>query len=135
MNTLFTILAILALVGSVLITLIVLLQNSKGGGLASNFAAGNQTFGVRQTTDILEKITWGLAIFVLVVSVAASFTYEKKEVATNLSSLVKVDDDAAKDEDIQSDEAQIEEFSEQDFQVDAIGLGDALEASSEESAE
>ena len=76
MNTLFIILAVLALVGSVLITLIVLLQNSKGGGLASNFTAGNQTFGVRQTTDILEKITWGLAIFILVVSIIASFTYK-----------------------------------------------------------
>ena len=76
MSALFTILAVLALVGSVLITLIVLLQNSKGGGLASNFTAGNQTFGVRQTTDILEKITWGLAIFILVVSIAASFSYK-----------------------------------------------------------
>jgi preprotein translocase subunit SecG len=75
MSALFTILAVLALVGSVLITLIVLLQNSKGGGLASNFTAGNQTFGVRQTTDILEKITWGLAIFILVVSIVASFSY------------------------------------------------------------
>jgi preprotein translocase subunit SecG len=79
MSTLFTILAVLALVGSVLITLIVLLQNSKGGGLASNFTAGNQTFGVRQTTDILEKITWGLAIFILVISIAASFSYTKQE--------------------------------------------------------
>ena len=76
MSALFTILAVLALVGSVLITLIVLLQNSKGGGLASNFTAGNQTFGVRQTTDILEKITWGLAIFILVVSIVASFSYK-----------------------------------------------------------
>ena len=75
MSALFTILAVLALVGSVLITLIVLLQNSKGGGLASNFTAGNQTFGVRQTTDLLEKITWGLAIFILVVSIVASFSY------------------------------------------------------------
>ena len=78
MSALFTILAVLALVGSVLITLIVLLQNGKGGGLASNFTAGNQTFGVRQTTDLLEKITWGLAIFILVVSIAASFSYGKK---------------------------------------------------------
>lgn len=83
-TTLFIILAILALVGSVLITLIVLLQNSKGGGLASNFTAGNQTFGVRQTTDILEKITWGLAIFILVVSIVASFSYNKD---TRLSEL------------------------------------------------
>ena len=73
MNALFTILTVLVLVASVLITLIVLLQNGKGGGLASNFVAGNQTFGVRQTADILEKITWGLAAFVLVVSIASTF--------------------------------------------------------------
>ena len=42
-------------IASVLLTIAVLLQNSKGGGLASNFAAGNQTFGVRQAADILEK--------------------------------------------------------------------------------
>ena len=74
MNALFTILAVLVLIASVLMTLIVLLQNGKGGGLASNFAAGNQTFGVRQTTDILEKITWGLVAFIFVVSVATSFS-------------------------------------------------------------
>ena len=76
MNVLFTILTVLVLLASGLLTLIVLLQNGKGGGLASNFVAGNQTFGVRQTTDILEKITWGLAIFILVVSIIASFTYK-----------------------------------------------------------
>ena len=64
MNVLFTILTVLVLLASGLLTLIVLLQNGKGGGLASNFVAGNQTFGVRQTADILEKITWGLVAFV-----------------------------------------------------------------------
>ena len=74
MNALFTVLTVLVLIASVLITLIVLLQNGKGGGLASNFVAGNQTFGVRQTTDILEKITWGLVAFIFVVSIVSSFT-------------------------------------------------------------
>ena len=78
MNTLFTIFAVLALIGSVLITLIVLLQNGKGGGLASNFTAGNQTFGVRQTTDILEKITWGLVAFIFIVSIATTFSLGNK---------------------------------------------------------
>ena len=77
MNVIFTILTILVLVASALITLVVLLQNGKGGGLASNFVAGNQTFGVRQTADILEKITWGLAAFVLVVAIVTSFTLNK----------------------------------------------------------
>ena len=74
MNALFTILTVLVLIASILITLIVLLQNGKGGGLASNFTAGNQTFGVRQTTDILEKITWGLVAFIFIVSIATSFS-------------------------------------------------------------
>ena len=73
MNVLFTVLTVLVLLASVLITLIVLLQNGKGGGLASNFTAGNQTFGVRQTADILEKITWGLVIFIFVVSIVTVF--------------------------------------------------------------
>ena len=74
MIVLFTILTVLVLLASVLVTLIVLLQNGKGGGLASNFAAGNQAFGVRQTADILEKITWGLVIFIFVFSIATSFS-------------------------------------------------------------
>ena len=78
MNVLFTVLTVLVLLASVLITLIVLLQNGKGGGLASNFVAGNQTFGVRQTADILEKITWGLVGFIFLVSVVTSFTMSSK---------------------------------------------------------
>ena len=42
--------------------------------MASNFVAGNQAFGVRQTADILEKVTWILVTFILVVSVVSSFT-------------------------------------------------------------
>ena len=74
MNALFTILTVLILIAAILLVIVVLLQNGKGDGLASNFVAGNQTFGVRQTTDILEKVTWGLVAFVLVVSVITSFT-------------------------------------------------------------
>ncbi|MCQ2186041.1 MAG: preprotein translocase subunit SecG [Bacteroidales bacterium] len=74
MNAIFTVLAILVILAAVLLTAVVLLQNGKGGGLASNFVAGNATFGVRQTADILEKITWGLAAFILLLSVVSNFT-------------------------------------------------------------
>lgn len=74
MNTLFTVIAVLVIIASILLTVVVLLQNGKGGGLASNFVAGNQTFGVRQTADLLEKITWGLAVFILVLSIVTNFT-------------------------------------------------------------
>ena len=74
MNALFTILTVLVVLAAILLILVVLLQNGKGQGMASNFVAGNQTFGVRQTADILEKITWGLVAFIIVISVVASFT-------------------------------------------------------------
>lgn len=67
-------LSIIIVIASILLTIVVLLQNSKGGGLAANFASGNQTFGVRQTADLLEKVTWGLVAFILVVSIVTSFT-------------------------------------------------------------
>lgn len=45
---------------------IVLIQNSKGGGLAAGFASSNQIAGVQRTTDFLEKGTWILAVSLLV---------------------------------------------------------------------
>ena len=74
MNALFTILTILIVLAAVLLVVVVLLQNGKGEGLASNFIAGNQTFGVRQTADILEKVSWGLVAFIVVLSIVTSFT-------------------------------------------------------------
>ncbi|MDR0296231.1 MAG: preprotein translocase subunit SecG, partial [Prevotellaceae bacterium] len=64
--------AVLIIIACILLTLVVLVQNSKGGGLAANFAAGNQAFGVRQTADFLEKATWTLAISVLVLCLAGT---------------------------------------------------------------
>ena len=58
----YPVLIILAIIVSILLVFVVLIQNSKGGGLAANFAAGNQVFGVRQTADTLEKATWYLSI-------------------------------------------------------------------------
>ncbi|MDR0757578.1 MAG: preprotein translocase subunit SecG [Tannerella sp.] len=54
-------LSILILIASIFLILIVLIQNSKGGGLASGFSSSNQIMGVRKTTDFLEKATWTLA--------------------------------------------------------------------------
>lgn len=63
---------ILILIVSVLLGLIVLVQNSKGGGLVSNFGSANQMMGVRQTTDFLEKATWVLAGALMVLSIIAT---------------------------------------------------------------
>ncbi|MDR1225557.1 MAG: preprotein translocase subunit SecG [Prevotellaceae bacterium] len=63
----------LILVASILLILVVLVQNSKGGGLAANFAGNTQTMGVRRTADFLEKSTWFLACTVLALCLVATF--------------------------------------------------------------
>jgi len=51
---------------------IVLIQESKGGGLASSFSSSNQIMGVRKTTDFLEKATWILAVAMVVLSIVSA---------------------------------------------------------------
>ncbi|TDO03324.1 preprotein translocase subunit SecG [Sunxiuqinia elliptica] len=68
----YTLITVLIFITCVLLILIVLVQNSKGGGLASNFQSSNQIMGVRKTTDFLEKATWVLAAALLFFSVLGS---------------------------------------------------------------
>jgi preprotein translocase subunit SecG len=74
---LYIILSVFILMVSALIILVVLVQNSKGGGLASNFSSSNQYMGVRKTADFLEKATWTLAVVLLVLSLASIFVIPK----------------------------------------------------------
>ena len=69
---------ILIVLASVLMCGIVLIQNSKGGGLAAGFASSNQIMGVRKTTDFLEKATWSLAALMVVISVIAAYALPKE---------------------------------------------------------
>lgn len=59
---------------SVLLILVVLIQNSKGGGLSSQFGgnSSNQFMGVQKTNDLLEKATWTLAIFVVALTMLSN---------------------------------------------------------------
>ena len=70
----YTLVVILILIVSVLLGLIVLVQNSKGGGLVSNFGGANQMMGVRQTTDFLEKATWTIGGILVVLCLISSIT-------------------------------------------------------------
>ena len=56
----FYFLSVLILLASIGLVLLVIVQKSKGGGLASPFASTNNIMGVRKTTDVLEKATWWL---------------------------------------------------------------------------
>ncbi len=74
MYTLFIVLIVLA---SLLMIFIVLIQESKGGGLASNFSSTNSIMGVRKTTNFVEKATWGLAAAMVVFSIVCAYTAPK----------------------------------------------------------
>lgn len=69
------ILAILIAIASVLLVLIVLMQNPKGGGLSTDFGAAGQIGGVKKTTDFIEKATWSLAGFIAVTSIVMTLMY------------------------------------------------------------
>ncbi len=67
---------VLIILVCIFLGLIILVQNPKGGGLSSEFGNANQIGGVRKTADFLEKSTWGLAIALVVLSLAAAATQE-----------------------------------------------------------
>lgn len=81
----YTLFVILIVIAAVLMIGIVLIQESKGGGLASNFSSYNQIGGVRKTTDFIEKTTWGLAVAMVVISIACA--YVAPQAATDSSVL------------------------------------------------
>ncbi|WP_462250006.1 preprotein translocase subunit SecG [Ekhidna sp.] len=65
----------LIVIVAVLLILVVLAQNPKGGGLSSQFGGSgtSQLMGVKKTGDLLEKLTWGFAIALLLLSVSTNF--------------------------------------------------------------
>ena len=83
----YVLLTILIVIASVLLTLLVLVQNSKGGGLAAGFSSSNQIMGVRKTTDFLEKATWGLVIFIVVLSIATVGVHSNEPTTKNESEI------------------------------------------------
>ncbi|MDR0427781.1 MAG: preprotein translocase subunit SecG [Dysgonamonadaceae bacterium] len=81
----YTFVSILAVITSILLVLIVIVQNSKGGGLAAGFASSNQVMGVRKTTDFLEKATWWLAGMLVALAILATiFLPRKKEIQDSI---------------------------------------------------
>ncbi len=70
----YTLFIILTIVACILLVFIVLIQNPKGGGLASGFAGSNNLMGVQRTGDILEKGTWILVVAIMVFSLLINVT-------------------------------------------------------------
>lgn len=79
MSLLFLILIILS---CLLLGLVVLIQNPKGGGLSGNIAGfSNQFMGVKQTTDVLEKGTWLMAGIVVLLCLLSPLLIQDNEKA------------------------------------------------------
>lgn len=66
MDTIFILLMVLTMIASVLLVIVVMAQNPKGGGLSSTFGgASSAQFGVQRTNDFMEKATWSLGAIII----------------------------------------------------------------------
>lgn len=74
----FTIIIVLIAIIGLLISLVILVQSGKGGGLAGIAAGGatQQVLGARQAPDVLEKATWVLATVFIVLCILSNFVIE-----------------------------------------------------------
>jgi preprotein translocase subunit SecG len=75
--------SVLIIIACILQILIVLVQNSKGGGLAANFTSAGQSMGIRKTADFLEKSTWTLAAAILILCVVATASIPRGTVSSH----------------------------------------------------
>ena len=85
----YSLIVIVAVIVALLLTFIVLIQESKGGGLASGFASSNQIMGVRKTTDFIEKATWTLAGLHVFLSVTTTYVIPQNDSASDVVTSMK----------------------------------------------
>ena len=76
----YTAITILIILTCVLLVLVVLVQNPKGGGISSGIIGSSQVMGVKKTTDFIERLTWGLALSLVVLCLLAGLTLPNKDV-------------------------------------------------------
>lgn len=76
--------------------LVVIIQNSKGGGLDANIASQNQSFGAKKTTEIVEKVTWyligALAILCIISTKSVSSGNLDLDLEENNDPIEQIDD-------------------------------------------
>jgi len=76
--SMFVVICVLLVLICIVLILAVLIQNPKGGGLSASFGGiGNQVLGARRSTEIIEKITWGLAVALLAFSLLSAVVMPK----------------------------------------------------------
>lgn len=81
----FTLLISLIIIFSALLVVLILVQNPKGGGISGEFSSSGATqmFGVQKTGDLVEQLTWGFSIAILVLVLATNFTLSETKETSN----------------------------------------------------
>ena len=120
----FTFCIIMIVIASILLILAVLVQSPKSG-MAANFGAANQTMGVRQTSDFLEKFTWAMVAAVVFFSLMSVIVLPKNGSA---SAVVGADKAVAG---AQAITAPAEVILEEDIVVEADANAETVEATEE----
>ena len=130
----YTLCIIMIAIASVLLILAVLVQAPKSG-MAANFGAANQTMGVRQTSDFLEKFTWAMVAAIVLFTLLSVTASPSKEVANETFNPIeesKATEEAVEETtvlDIPADGAAVEAEGE------AVAAEEATEAPAETPAE
>lgn len=73
------IISVVIMIASILLILVVYIQNPKGGGLSTDFGAAHQLGGVKKTNDFIDKATWSLAGIIAVLSVVLTLKMKSPE--------------------------------------------------------
>ena len=115
---------IMIVIASILLILAVLVQSPKSG-MAANFGAANQTMGVRQTTDFLEKFTWAMVAAIVFFCLLSVISLPK---ADDQTAIIGTEEIAAGVEDVTK-------VVEQDITVGEDGLAIEADATAEAAEE
>ena len=84
MTGIYTLFIVFMVLVAILMIIIVLIQESKGGGLSSQFSSANSMLGVRKTTNAIEKLTWGLAAAMVVLSIICAYVAPQAQADTSV---------------------------------------------------
>ena len=85
----YTFCIVMIIIASILLILAVLVQSPKSG-MAANFGAANQTMGVRQTTDFLEKFTWAMIAAIVFFTLLSVVALPKSEKANEIIGIEEI---------------------------------------------
>jgi preprotein translocase subunit SecG len=81
----YTLIISLIIFFAILLILVILAQNAKGGGLTSQFggSSASNIIGVKKTGDLLEKLTWGFIVAIMVLSLSTTVIKSTSNAPTN----------------------------------------------------